>query len=101
MSSSSFYSQRLHRIDAGGAERRYETSQRGYAADEQGYAAIEPWVARAHFEKQSLHEARNGEGKTEADHEPDHRKPQSFSHHQADDIARGRAERETDAEFIR
>ena len=67
-----FCSQGLHRIDPGGAERGDETRQSGDGADKKGDTAVEPWVARTHFEEQSLHETCGGEGETESDHKPDH-----------------------------
>src|SRR6267143_3013741 len=91
---SSFCPQGLHGINSRRAKRGNETGQGSDAADKEGDAAIEPRIARTHFEEQTLHEPCHGQGETEPDHQSDDRKPQSFLHDEADDIASGGAEGE-------
>src|ERR1700684_496217 len=96
----SFVAQSDHRIHAHGASRRNAASGCGQADKNCGDGEKSERVARGDSKKQTVHEAREGGGRSESENCTQNSEPGSFAEHEAKDVARLGAESYTDTDFV-
>src|ERR1700728_1152508 len=97
----SFVAQSDHRIHAHGTTRRDAASGCGYTNKNRGHGQKRERVARGNSKKQAVHEARESGGRNESENCTENSEPGSFAEHEANDIARLRAQSYANTDFMR